>query len=238
MIKAYHDNQSDVSHGLDGRTQDISSATRLFQQTHSKETDECCQLRNVFKKRRKLDIVGGGKCKSSSKSSVLPINNNLDKSTTINESLKRLYETTSKVDKPLEPLSAGSLQSTALTLNVSMNQSRVEFRNGNELQSTSNDDNNLKKSSSSKDHEAEMDTMLTDSIANILFKQEPNKDHVRNNSTSVERNSLSMTVSCPNNTTDDLRTDACHDNPSFENTTPVRGIGTLESNDKSFITKL
>ena len=229
-ILEYYYNQSVNNGGI----QEISSTTYRM---YTEENNGCCNVTNILKKRRRFDLVEGGcKRKSYNKSSVMPINQNLDKSNAVNEISKKPY-VASNFDKPLEPLSADLLQSKALSLNVSRNEPLVEFRNGCELGAISDNDGHLKKVSNSSNLEVQNDTGLTASIESFLFKHEPNKDHLKNNSNSIERNSLSLMVSYPNSR-DELTADDGHDNPSFENSTPVREVVRLESIDNSFITKL
>jgi hypothetical protein len=165
----------------------------------------------------------------------MPIDENLDKLNVKEEQSNTPYLNTS-FNKPLEPLNANLLQSN-LTLSSSISETKPGVWNSSELPSHPDIDSNLNGASNINNPETEKVAGLSASIANILFKPEPNKNQIKQSLTPIEGNSLSLMVSY-HNSSGVLPIHDGHDNPSFEASTPVRETEECQSIDNSFTTKL
>ena len=211
-----------------------SSGSSCIQSTD--ETVRCFNVSNIFKKRQNFDVVerGGSKHKSHRKSSVMPIDKNIDTLNTKKEQSKTPY-LNPKFNKPLEPLNAQLLQSN-LTLDSSISEINPDVRNSSELPSHEDIESDINGASNTHHLETGKDTGLSKSIANILFKPEPNKNQMKQNLNPIEGNSLSVMVSYHNGS-GELPIHDGHDNPSFEKTTPLREVEECQSIDNRFTTK-
>ena len=233
-ILRYHSNMLSKKAVNEENLADTSSTPYIHS---ANETVGCCSVSKIFKKRQTFDIVerGGNKHRSYNKSSVMPIDKNLDKLNVKNEQSKTHY-LNPNFNKPLEPLNPNLLQSN-LTLSSSISETKPEVTNSTELSTHSDIENNMKGAENINNPETKQDTGLSASIANILFKPEPNKNQFKQSLNPIEGNSLSVMVSYHNGR-GDLPIHDGHDNPSFEKSTPVRELAEDQTIDDLFTTKL
>ena len=151
---------------------------------------------------------------------------------------KKKEYNTEPANKHFEALSADALKLKSVDITKPKEAlPTVSFVNGNGGPFLGKSICNAQQAQSSKGLEAKSDSRLNASIANILFKNEQNKDHVRNNSNSIDQNSLPLAIS-NSNSKDELLKDECYDNPSFESSTPVHQSAVLDYMDTSFDTRL